>query len=61
MGLWNERENRNMFDYKERMDTLLKQEVATGSVKGASALVLYQGKEIYQNQFALRMRKRKFP
>ena len=42
MGLWNERENRNMFDYKERMDTLLKQEVATGSVKGASELVLYQ-------------------
>ena len=61
MGLWNERENRNMFDYKERMDTLLKQEVATGSVKGASALVLYQGKEIYQNQFGFADAEKEIP
>lgn len=40
-----------MFDYRETMDRILRQEVAEGRVKGASALVLHKGKEIYYNQF----------
>lgn len=40
-----------MFDYRETMDRILRQEVAEGRVKGVSALVLHKGKEIYSNQF----------
>ena len=40
-----------MFDYRETMDRILRQEVAEGRVKGVSALVLHKGKEIYYNQF----------
>lgn len=40
-----------MFDYKKTMDKLLQQEIAEGRVKGASALVLHRGKEIYFNAF----------
>ncbi len=36
-----------MFDYKETMDRLLDKEVAEGRCKGASALVLHEGKEMY--------------
>ncbi len=37
--------------YRENMDRLLEQEVAGGSVKGASALVLRGGEEQYYNAF----------
>ncbi len=40
-----------MFEYKEIMDKLIAGEVAEGGVKGASALVLHKGKEIYYNAF----------
>lgn len=40
-----------MFDYKETMDKLMGQEVTEGRVKGASALVLHRGREIYYNAF----------
>lgn len=40
-----------MYDYKETMDRLVEKEVAEGRVKGASALVLHRGKEIYFNAF----------
>ncbi len=40
-----------MFNYKETMDNLLQKEVAEGRVKGASALVIHKGKEIYYNAY----------
>ena len=40
-----------MFEYKKTMDKLMEQEVAEGRVKGASALVLHRGREIYYNAF----------
>lgn len=42
-----------MYDYKETMDGLLRQEVAENRVKGASALVLHKGREIYFNAFGM--------
>lgn len=50
-----------MFDYKETMDKLLRQEVASGSVKGASALVLHKGQEIYYNAFGFADAERGIP
>lgn len=40
-----------MDSYKKLMDELLQKEIAEGRVKGASALVLYKGKEIYADAF----------
>lgn len=40
-----------MYHYKETMDKLIGQELETGRVKGAGALVLHRGKEIYCNTF----------
>ncbi len=40
-----------MFEYRDTMDKLLRQEVEQGNVKGASALVIHKGKEIYYNNF----------
>lgn len=40
-----------MSDYREAMDRLLQREIAEGREKGASALLLHKGKEIYYNQF----------
>jgi CubicO group peptidase (beta-lactamase class C family) len=47
---------RGMFDYKVEMDRILRQEVALGKgqeggVKGASALILHRGEELYFNAF----------
>ena len=42
-----------MFNYKETMDNLIRKEVESGSVKGAAALVVHKGKEIYHNVFGL--------
>lgn len=42
-----------MYDYRETMDKLLRQEVADNKVKGASALVLHKGREIYFNAFGM--------
>lgn len=42
-----------MYHYKETMDKLIRQEVESGAVKGAGALVLHRGKEIYCNTFGL--------
>lgn len=40
-----------MYNYRETMDSLIRQEVEEGRVKGASALVLHKGREIYYNAF----------
>lgn len=40
-----------MYDYKTTMDRLVQKEVAEGRVKGASALVLHRGKELYYGAF----------
>ena len=40
-----------MYNYRETMDRLIRQEVEEGRVKGASALVLHRGQEIYYNAF----------
>lgn len=50
-----------MFVYKETMDRLIAREVAEGRVKGASALVLHKGKEIYYNAFGLADAERGIP
>lgn len=42
-----------MFNYKETMDNLIRKEVEEGRVKGASALVVHKGKEIYYNAFGM--------
>lgn len=40
-----------MYNYRETMDRLIEKEVSEGRVKGASALVLHKGREIYCNAF----------
>ena len=50
-----------MFEYKEIMDKLIAGEVAEGGVKGASALVLHKGKEIYYNAFGFADAERGIP
>ena len=50
-----------MFDYKETMDNLIRKEVEEGRVKGASALVVHKGKEIYHNAFGLADAERGIP
>ena len=50
-----------MFNYKETMDRLIRQEVEEGRVKGASALVVHKGKEIYYNAFGLADAERGIP
>ncbi len=40
-----------MYDLKKTMDRLISREVESGRVKGASALVLHRGKELYYNAF----------
>lgn len=47
-----------MYHYKETMDRLIRQEVEGGNVMGASALVLYKGRELYYNAFGLADRER---
>lgn len=42
-----------MYQYKEAMDRILRSEVESGWVKGASALVLHKGEELYFNVFGL--------
>lgn len=50
-----------MFNYKETMDNLIRKEVEEGFVKGASALVVHKGKEIYCNAFGLADAERGIP
>lgn len=50
-----------MYHYKETMDKLIRQEVESGSVKGASALVLHRGRELYYNAFGLADAERGYP
>lgn len=40
-----------MFDYKETMDKLIQDEVNSGQIRGASALVLHKDKEIYFHNY----------
>lgn len=40
-----------MYDLQKTLDRLIEGQVASGQVKGASALVFYRGKEIYYNAF----------
>lgn len=47
-----------MYHYKETMDRLIRQEVESGRVMGASALVLQRGRELYYNAFGLADRER---
>lgn len=50
-----------MYAYRETMDRLVEKEVAEGRVKGASALVLHRGKEIYFNAFGMADAEREIP
>lgn len=50
-----------MYDFRKTMDRLVEREVAEGRVKGASALVLHRGKEIYFNAFGLADEEREIP
>lgn len=47
-----------MYQYQETMDRLIRQEVESGKVMGASALVLHKGRELYYNAFGLADRER---
>lgn len=49
-----------MYQYKETMDRLMEQEVESGNVMGASALVLHRGRELYYNAFGLADRERHY-
>lgn len=49
-----------MYQYKETMDRLMEQEVESGNVMGASALVLHRGRELYYNAFGLADRERQY-
>ena len=40
-----------MYDFKATMDKLVRKEVTEGNVKGASALVIHRGQEIYHGAF----------
>lgn len=40
-----------MYDYKETMDKLIQDEVNSGQIRGASALVLHKDKEIYFHNY----------
>ncbi len=40
-----------MYDFKTTMDKLVREEVRAGRVRGASALVLHRGREIYYGAF----------
>lgn len=42
-----------MYDYKKAMDKIMQNEVESGWVKGASALVLHKGRELYFNAFGM--------
>ena len=50
-----------MRHYKETMDRILRGEVESGFVKGASALVLHRGKELYFNAFGMADAERGIP
>ena len=50
-----------MYHYKETMNGLIRQEVEGGSVKGASALVLHKGREIYCSTFGFADAERGYP
>ncbi len=50
-----------MFDYQKTMDRLIEREVSSGRVKGASALVLHKGEELYHNVFGFADAERKIP
>lgn len=50
-----------MRNYREIIDGLVEKEVSEGRVKGASALVLYRGKELYFNAFGEADAERKIP
>lgn len=50
-----------MYDFKTTMDKLVREEVAAGRVKGASALVLHKGREIYYGAFGKADEERKLP
>ena len=48
-------------NYREIMDGLIRREVESGYVKGASALVIQGGKELYYNAFGLADAERGLP
>ena len=50
-----------MYDFKATMDKLVREEVAAGRVKGASALVLHKGREIYYGAFGKADAERNLP
>ncbi|MCM1191531.1 MAG: beta-lactamase family protein [Butyrivibrio sp.] len=50
-----------MYQYKETMDRLIGQEVESGRVKGAAALVLHRGREIYSSAFGFADAERGYP
>lgn len=50
-----------MYDYKTTMDRLVQKEIAEGRVKGASALVLHRGKELYYGAFGEADAEREIP
>ena len=50
-----------MFSYKDTMDKLIKNEVDSGNVVGANALVIHKGNEIYHNTFGYADKENKIP
>ncbi len=50
-----------MYNYRETMDRIIRQEVEQGRVMGASALVLKEGQEFYYNAFGMADGERKIP
>ncbi len=50
-----------MYDFKTTMDKLVQEEVRAGRVRGASALVLHRGREIYYGAFGKADAEREIP
>lgn len=50
-----------MYDFKATMDKLVRKEVTEGNVKGASALVIHRGQEIYHGAFGQADAEREIP
>lgn len=52
---------KDMSEYRRRVDSLLRQELEGGNVKGVSALVLHRGRELYCDSFGLADAERGIP
>lgn len=50
-----------MFDFKETMDRLIREEMEAGGINGANVLILHRNKEIYSNTFGYADKEKEIP